>query len=127
MGHDAKTPKPGVSRRNVLKGGAAAGIAAALGSVGAGAVAAGAAGRSSPAVQLSAPNAGGDGDLLLVNGSIHTMDGSNRVVNKVAIRNGRFAGVGSGAAGEAAKCCGRYSFHSGVSLLHTACAYGQRG
>src|SRR5262245_58921795 len=32
-------------------------------------------------------------DLLLVNGQIHTMDGTNRVVSQVVIRNGRFAAV----------------------------------
>src|SRR5215831_20485894 len=34
-------------------------------------------------------------DLLLVNGSIHTMDAANRVVSQVVIRNGRFAAVGN--------------------------------
>jgi predicted amidohydrolase YtcJ len=34
-------------------------------------------------------------DLLLVNGSIHTMDAANRVVSQALIRNGRFAAVGS--------------------------------
>ena len=34
-------------------------------------------------------------DLVLVNGSIHTMDAANRVVSQVVIRNGRFAAVGN--------------------------------
>jgi predicted amidohydrolase YtcJ len=34
-------------------------------------------------------------DLLLVNGSIHTMDAANRVVSQVVVRNGRFAAVGN--------------------------------
>jgi len=33
-------------------------------------------------------------DIALVNGRIHTMDGHNRVVSAVAIRNGRFAEIG---------------------------------
>jgi len=34
-------------------------------------------------------------DLLLVNGSIHTMDAASRVVSTVLVRNGRFAAVGN--------------------------------
>src|SRR5215510_6957546 len=33
-------------------------------------------------------------DILFVNGKIHTMDSSNRVVSQMFIRNGRFAAVG---------------------------------
>jgi predicted amidohydrolase YtcJ len=36
-----------------------------------------------------------DGALAFVNGRIHTMDGSNRIVSQVLIRNGRFAAVGN--------------------------------
>jgi len=39
-------------------------------------------------------------DLLLVNGSIHTMDAANRVVSQVLLRNGRFAAVGNNAAAQ---------------------------
>ncbi|HEX2197086.1 MAG TPA: amidohydrolase family protein, partial [Burkholderiales bacterium] len=35
-------------------------------------------------------------DLILVNGKIHTMDGDNRVVSSVAIRDGRFVALGTG-------------------------------
>jgi len=35
-----------------------------------------------------------DADLILENGKIHTMDGKNRVVSEVAIKNGRFLSVG---------------------------------
>lgn len=35
-------------------------------------------------------------DLALVNGRIHTMDASRRVVSEVLVRNGRFAAVGEG-------------------------------
>jgi predicted amidohydrolase YtcJ len=34
-------------------------------------------------------------DLLFVNGSIHTMDSTSRVVSTVLVRNGRFAAVGN--------------------------------
>src|SRR6516165_1343896 len=34
-------------------------------------------------------------DLLLVNGSIHTMDATSRVVSTALVRNGRFAAVGN--------------------------------
>src|SRR5215216_3846736 len=37
-------------------------------------------------------------DIALVNGKIHTMDGSKRVVSQALIRNGRFAAVGNNAA-----------------------------
>src|SRR5262245_36732028 len=40
-------------------------------------------------------------DLLLVNGSIHTMDAANRVVSQALVRNGRFAAVGNTAAAQA--------------------------
>jgi len=36
-----------------------------------------------------------DPDLILVDGSIHTMDAKNRVVSSVAIKDGRFVSVGS--------------------------------
>src|SRR5262249_23252644 len=40
-------------------------------------------------------------DLLLVNGSIHTMDAANRVVSQALVRNGRFAAVGNAVAAQA--------------------------
>ena len=40
------------------------------------------------------PASPADRDLLLVNGRIHTMDASSRVVSQVWIRNGRFVAVG---------------------------------
>jgi predicted amidohydrolase YtcJ len=98
MSQDQPTAKRGLSRRSVLKSGAAAGVVAALGAAGAGAAAAAAkapSGRSE--IVAGAPPGGDAPDLLLVNGDIHTMDDANRVVNKVAIRNGTFAGVGAAA------------------------------
>jgi len=40
-------------------------------------------------------------DLALVNGRIHTMDATNRIVSQVVIRNGRFAEVGNATAAPA--------------------------
>jgi predicted amidohydrolase YtcJ len=75
-----------ISRRDVFRTGAAAGVAAAF--TGAGAGSAGA-----------APGADGDeGTVTFVNGKIHTMDANNSVVKAVAIRNGRFVSVGESAA-----------------------------
>ena len=77
-----------ISRRDVFRTGAAVGVAAAL--TGAGATAASAA---------PAGATGNDDDTLtLVNGKIHTMDGSGSVARAVAIRNGRFVAVGDSAA-----------------------------
>src|SRR5215831_20498512 len=42
-----------------------------------------------------APAADEAADLVLVNGSIHTMDAANRVVSQVVVRDGRFAAVGN--------------------------------
>jgi hypothetical protein len=80
----------GISRKQFIVGGAAAG--AALGMSGAGAAAAPpkrAAGKPDPPPR-------DDEELVLYNGRIHTMDGDNRVVSGVVIRNGRFAEVDKG-------------------------------
>ena len=77
-----------ISRRDVFRTGAAAGVAAAL--TGAGATAASAAPAGATGNE--------DDTLTLVNGRIHTMDGSGSVVRAVAIRNGRFVAVGDSAA-----------------------------
>src|SRR4051812_22954095 len=73
-----------ISRRDLFKAVAGAGLGAAL-----------------PGAGQAAPH-GGDGgadsdDLVLVNGRIHTMDDGNRIVSSVAIRNGRFVSVGDAA------------------------------
>jgi predicted amidohydrolase YtcJ len=76
---DNKTDN-GLSRRNVLRGGAVAG-AAALGAVATG----------TPAVA----NEGGlRADLVLYNGRIHTMDARNRVASVVAVQDGKIVYVG---------------------------------
>src|SRR3954471_15827188 len=72
--------KHGISRRNFLKSGA---LAASAGGLTA-AVASATAGGSSERGE----------DLVLVNGRIHTMDDKNRIVDSVAIRNGRFVAIG---------------------------------
>src|SRR5437879_7172274 len=77
-----------ISRRDLLKAGAAAGVAAAL--------------PAGPA-QAAQPVAGSRGrgsdapELTFVNGRIHTMDDDNSVVGSVAIRDGRFVAVGNAA------------------------------
>src|SRR5437016_5324988 len=85
----------GFTRKRFLAGGAAAGAAVGLGA-GAGLM------RPSPSAAATAAEkdtglpstSGGGGDLVLVNGVIHTMDGKNRSVSQALIRNGRFADVG---------------------------------
>jgi predicted amidohydrolase YtcJ len=76
----------GVSRRDVLKASALAGVAAITGS----------APTAEVAHAASSRNHKRGKDLALVNGRIHTMDDGNRVVSSVTIRNGRFAEVGHG-------------------------------
>ena len=86
MSNDAMNGKRR-SRRRLLKAGAAAGVAAM-------------AGTWSGLAAGTGHSGGGRKDretLVLVNGRIHTMDGRNRVVSAVAIRNGRFVDVGRGA------------------------------
>ncbi len=72
-----------ISRRDLFKAGAGAGLGALL-----------------PGSAESAKPQGGGGqgnqtDLTFVNGRIHTMDDKGSVVSAVAIRNGRFVAVGS--------------------------------
>jgi predicted amidohydrolase YtcJ len=87
MSHDGQH---GISRRDVLRTGAVAGVAAALGGAGAAAAV--------PATAAPAPpgQPDGDGDVAFVNGRIHTMDDDERVVDAVLIRDGVFAAVGQG-------------------------------
>lgn len=89
---DQSTPEgSGLSRRKFLAGAAAAGAAGVLGvpSI---------AGATGPSVPLQVSDVGG-GSLTLVNGRIHTMNGSGTVARSVAITNGRFTSVDSGARG----------------------------
>src|SRR5881396_3555578 len=77
-----------ISRRDLLKAGAAAGVAAAL-----------PAGPAQAAQQVAASGGGGEDapELTFVNGRIHTMEDDNSVVSSVAIRDGRFVAVGNAA------------------------------
>jgi predicted amidohydrolase YtcJ len=98
MDGDPNGGRRGVSRRNLLKGGAAAGIAVAIGAMPWGGTAATTRGRGrGPGVALGAPDAASP-ELRLVNGRIHTMDASGTVARSVAIRDGRIVAVGDGAA-----------------------------
>ena len=86
-----------LSRRDLLKAGALASVAAMT----SGGLAAGVA-------QASEARARGHSKkkrrgLVLVNGKIHTMDDRNRVVSSVTIRNGRFSHVGHGEGSEGAR------------------------
>jgi hypothetical protein len=74
-----------ISRRDLFKAGAAAGLGAMLPGA--------AQARGGP------PHGGGQGDdaITFVNGRIHTMDDKGTVVSAVAIRNGRFVSVGTAA------------------------------
>jgi predicted amidohydrolase YtcJ len=89
-----RTAKTGLSRRRLLKAGAAAGVSAALAGAGTGAAAAAPGAGRKPVFYGSKSE---EEQLLFVNGKIHTFDADNSVVSSVAIRNGRFAGVGKGA------------------------------
>ena len=75
-----------LSRRNLLRAGAVSSVAALTGGT-VGPAAAAACGNA------IAPSDDPD-DIVLVNGRIHTMDDQNRVVQSVAIRNGKFIYVG---------------------------------
>ena len=82
--HD-KSQHSGLSRRGLLKGSGAL-------------VAAGGIAGVTELAEAKKPNAGGQ-DLAFVNGKIHTMDGSNRIVSQLSISNGRFDNVGDGIGG----------------------------
>jgi predicted amidohydrolase YtcJ len=73
-----------LSRRQLLAGGVAVGISAAVGLR-----------TGVSAVQQSGAPA--PEELALVNGKIHTMDGKNTIVQSISMRNGRFVNVGGAA------------------------------
>lgn len=83
--------KNGLSRRQLLGAGAAAGVAAAFGLPDAQQAAA-----AGQVTQAPAQDSAG-AELVLINGRIHTMDGNDTVVSTVTIRTGRFAAVGGAA------------------------------
>ena len=73
-----------LSRRELFEAGAAAAVGAAFAGASVESVAAQGRGAAAPAVE----------QLAFVNGRIHTMNGTNAVVNTVTISNGRFSAVG---------------------------------
>jgi len=96
--NEHESPEPpkrdgkGLSRKQFLIGGAAIGVgAAAFGKVGLGQ-----AQPAVPRVQVRATKKEKQHpDLALLNGKIHTMDGSGTVVSEVLIEDGRFTQVGN--------------------------------
>ena len=92
---DNETPRDGksLSRKQFLIGAAAVSVGGAT--FGAG----GAQGGASKAVRVqlrsAKPEHGKGADVALINGKIHTFDGSNRVVSEVLIEDGRFTLVGN--------------------------------
>jgi predicted amidohydrolase YtcJ len=89
---DAGEGKKGLSRKQFVVGGAAAGAAIGIG--GAGVAYARPKSGGSDAAAAASAKGGEDEELILHSGKIHTMDPQNRVVDAVAIRNGRFAEIG---------------------------------
>src|SRR5215475_14769160 len=87
MSQDGSAASKGLSRRNLLKTGAAS-LAAVLGGTQVGIDAA-----------VAADSAPSDRDLVLVNGKIHTMDAQNRIAASITIRNGRIIALEYGGHG----------------------------
>ena len=88
MSQDGSAASNGVvSRRNLLKTGAAS-LAALLGGP-----------HAEIGAALGATPAGPEPDLVLVNGRIHTMDADNRIASSVAIRGGRIIALEYGGHG----------------------------
>jgi predicted amidohydrolase YtcJ len=93
---EASEQKKGLSRRQFVVGGAAAGAAVGVAGLGLGK----ATGQARPAavtrVSVGKGKKIGNGvDVALINGKIHTMDGTNRVVSEVLIEDGKFLLVGN--------------------------------
>ena len=91
--------RKGLSRRQLLGAGAAAGMSAALGCAPRTAAPQGAPSATPSPTGSAAPAA----DLALVNGRIHTLDRNGTVAGHVAIADGRFVTVGDGAPPRAAR------------------------
>ena len=82
----------GISRKKFIAGTAAAGAAIGLGATGAALGARKA--PATPKAHANNPDREFEG-LVLTKGKIHTMDGSNRVVDEILIKNGRIVEVGN--------------------------------
>ncbi|GAA2008248.1 amidohydrolase family protein [Microbacterium ulmi] len=93
FGENPQDATEGISRRGLIIGGSAAAAAAVL----SGSAVASPAAVAAPPGYTTAVGGGGNDDLLFVNGSIHTYDDDNSVVDAVRIRNGRFIAVGQDA------------------------------
>ena len=91
--------RKGLSRRQLLGAGAAAGMSAALGCAPRTAAPQGATSATPSPTGSAAPAA----DLALINGRIHTLDRNGTVAGHVAIADGRFVTVGDGAPPRAAR------------------------
>ena len=89
MEPEQEEPKQRVTRKKFLATGAAAGAALGIGGPGA-------AFATPKSASAPDPPPRGDEELVLYNGRVHTMDGDDRVVSGVVIRNGRFAEVDRG-------------------------------
>jgi predicted amidohydrolase YtcJ len=89
---EQREPGKGLTRKQFVVGGAAAGAALAAGGAGA----AFGSPRPERPDRPDRPPRGEDEQLVLYNGRIHTMDAQNRVVSGVVIRNGRFVEVERG-------------------------------
>jgi len=87
MSQDGKGASRRLSRRNLLKTGAA-GFAAVLGGT-----------QADVGAAAGATTAGSELDLVLVNGRIHTMDAHNRIAASVTIRGGRIIALEYGGHG----------------------------
>ena len=85
-------PEQGISRKKFIAGTAAAGAAIGLGATGAAMGARKA--PATPKAHSNNPDREFEG-LVLTKGKIHTMDGSNRVVDEILIKNGRILEVGN--------------------------------
>ena len=98
MGEVGTQPaKGGISRRKLLKTGAAAGLATAFGAASsreAGAIQGG--GGATGGKRPPSRQADGDPDLVFINGRIHTLDDAGTVVSSISIRDGEFVEVGNG-------------------------------
>src|SRR4029078_5248157 len=85
----------GFTRRQFIQTAAAAAAA--------GGVAAMPGARAAKPSDLPTPPGHTDADIILQNGKIHTMDGQNRIVSSLAIKDGRFLSVGDAQPGPRTK------------------------
>jgi predicted amidohydrolase YtcJ len=93
---EAREQKKGLSRRQFLVGGAAAGAAVSVAGLGIGRATGSAQPEAVTRVSVGSARKPGTGvDVALLNGKIHTMDGTNQIVSQVLIEDGRFTLIGN--------------------------------